>query len=184
VLAFECEDGLDEPYFSIMLTTPRMIDGTELTKPVEIDDTYKLIYEGIIIPTDNMCWRAVTYTFSSYIVGYSVTVMGETDQDRVFHIRAMGVSTNSTERVGTFYFRSWSARVSLFRPKAYLGDAAAAYANAAMAVFASILVRLMCFAHVYNVLSHVLDIYHILCYSVQIITMYFHMYQTSILALF
>lgn len=35
-----------EPYFSIMFTTPRMIDGTDLTKPIEMDDTYKLIYEG------------------------------------------------------------------------------------------------------------------------------------------
>jgi hypothetical protein len=77
-------------------------DKTQI--PVEIDDTYKLIYEGIIIPSDNMCWRAVTYIFSLYIVGYSVTVMGQTDQDRGFHIRAIGVSPNSTERVGTFYF--------------------------------------------------------------------------------
>ena len=77
------------------------------------------------------------------VAGYSVTVMGQSDQDRVFHIRAMGVSTNSNERVGTFFFRSWSDRVPLFRPRAYLGDAAAAYANAAALVFNSIAVRLM-----------------------------------------
>lgn len=102
-----------------------------------------------------MCWRdTISLTISLlYIIGYSVTVMGQTDQDRVFHIRAMGVSTNSTERVGSFYFRSWSPRVPLFRPRAYLGDAAAAYANAAMLVFASISIRLMCFAHVYKVSS-------------------------------
>lgn len=77
--------------------------------------------------------------------------MGQSDADRIFHIRAIGVSTNSTERVGTFYFRAWSARVPLFQPRAYLGDAANAYANAATAVFDSVLDRLMCFAHVYKV---------------------------------
>ena len=63
--------------------------------------------------------------------------MGQSDADRVFHVRAIGVSTNSNERVGTFYFRAWSARVPLFQPRAYLGDAAEAYANAA--VFDSVL---------------------------------------------
>jgi hypothetical protein len=87
------------------------------------------------------------------IAGYTVTVMGQSDADRVFHVRAIGVSTNSTERVGTFYFRAWSARVPLFRPRAYLGDAAHAYANAAAAVFDSVRDRLMCFAHVYKVRS-------------------------------
>lgn len=77
--------------------------------------------------------------------------MGQTDADRVFHIRALGVSTNSNERVGTFYFTAWKNRVPLFRPRAYLGDAAAAYANAAVVVFDSIVDRLMCFAHVYKV---------------------------------
>lgn len=85
-------------------------------------------------------------------VGYTVTVMGQSDQDRVFHIRAIGVSTNSTERVGNFYFQAWKSRVPLFRPRAYLGDAAAAYANAAMIVFICIIDRLMCFAHVYKVM--------------------------------
>lgn len=79
--------------------------------------------------------------------------MGQSDADRVFHVRAIGVSTNSNERVGTFYFRAWSARVPLFQPRAYLGDAAPAYANAAAAVFDSVRDRLMCFAHVYKVRS-------------------------------
>ena len=78
-------------------------------------------------------------------------VMGQSDQDKVSYIRAMGVSTNSNKRVGTFSLRSWSARVPLFRPRAYLGDAAATYANAAALVFNTIAVKLMCVAHVYKV---------------------------------
>ena len=76
-----------------------------------MDDTYKVIHEG-----------------------YSVTVMGQSDADRVFHVRAVGVSTNSDERVGRFYLNAWKARVPEFSPRAYLGDAAQAYANAAMAI--------------------------------------------------
>ena len=93
-----------------------------------MDDTYKVIHEG-----------------------YSVTVLGQTDADRVFHTRAIGISSNSTERVGAFYLRAWRDRVPLFTPRAYLGDAAEAYANAAREIFPSIAVRLMCFAHVYKV---------------------------------
>ena len=77
--------------------------------------------------------------------------MGQSDADRVFHVRAIGVSTNSNERVGTFYFRAWRARVSLFQPRVYLGDGAHAYANAAAVVFDSFRDRLMCFAHVFKV---------------------------------
>ena len=49
-----------------------------------MDDTYKVIHEG-----------------------YSVTVMGQSDADRVFHVRAVGVSTYSDERVGRFYLNAW-----------------------------------------------------------------------------
>jgi hypothetical protein len=128
VLAFEQEDSRSDPYFAIIFTTPRIIDGTHLTRPVEMDETYKLIYEG-----------------------YAVTVMGQTDGDRRFHPRAVGVSTNGNERVGKFYLQAWKERVPLFTPRAYLGDAAQAFANAALSVFPSIDVRLMCFAHVYKV---------------------------------
>ena len=82
-----------------------------------MDDTYKLIHEV-----------------------YTVTVLGQTGADRVFHTRAVGISTNSSER----------DRVPLFTPRAYLGDSAEAYANAALRIFPSIAVRLMCFAHVYK----------------------------------
>ena len=37
-----------------------------------------------------------------------------------------------------------------FAPTAYLGDAAEAFANATRAVFSSVQIRLMCFAHVYK----------------------------------
>ena len=128
VLDYEHDDQVRDPYFSILFSTPRLIDGTHQTRPIEMIDTDKLIHEG-----------------------YTVTVLGQTDADRVFHTRAVGISTNSTERVGAFYLRAWRDRVPLFTPRAYLGDAAEAYANAARQIFPSIAVRLMCFAHVYKV---------------------------------
>ena len=117
-----------DPFFAIFFSTPRLLAQTHLTRPVEIDDTYKLIYEG-----------------------YSVTLMGQTDSDRVFHVRGVGISTNSTEEVGEIYFTAWKQHVQGFSPSAYLGDAAEAYANSARAVFPDLATRLMCYAHVYKV---------------------------------
>ena len=81
VLAFEQDDYRSDAYFAIVFT-PRIINGTHLTRPVEMDETHKLIYEG-----------------------YAVTVMGQTDGDRRFHTRSVGVSTNGNERVGKFACR-------------------------------------------------------------------------------
>ena len=117
-----------DPFFAIFFSTPRLLAQTHLTRPVEIDDTYKLIYEG-----------------------YSVTLMGQTDSDRVFHVRGVGISTNSTEEVGEIYLTAWKQHVQGFSPSAYLGDAAEAYANSARAVFPDLATRLMCYAHVYKV---------------------------------
>ena len=125
---YEHDDGVRVPYFSILFSTPRLIDGTHLTRPIEMDDTYRLIHEG-----------------------YTITVLGQTDADRVFHTRVVGISKSKSERVGAFYLRAWRDRVPLFTPRAYLGDSAEAYANAALRIFPSIAVRLMCFAHVYKV---------------------------------
>lgn len=65
----------------------------------------------------------------------------------------MGVSKNSTEEVGRIYMDAIHQHVPEFAPIAYLGDAAEAFANAAKHVFPTILLRLMCYAHVYKVCS-------------------------------
>lgn len=62
----------------------------------------------------------------------------------------MGVSTNSTEEVGRIYMDAIRQHVPEFTPTAYLGDAAEAFANAAKHVFPTIVLRLMCYAHVYK----------------------------------
>ena len=63
----------------------------------------------------------------------------------------MGVATKSTEEVGKIYLRAIQDRAPDFMPTAYLADGAAAFANAAHAIFDSIDCRLMCFTHVYKV---------------------------------
>lgn len=68
-----------------------------------------------------------------------------------YKIRAIGVSTNSTQEVGEIYLRAIREHAPASLPTAYLGDGAEAFANAAIAVFDSITSRLMCFAHVYKV---------------------------------
>jgi hypothetical protein len=52
--------------------------------------------------------------------------------------RAVGVSTQSTMEVGRIFLNALKARVPEYVPRAYLGDAAEAFANAAKEVFPSI----------------------------------------------
>ena len=64
--------------------------------------------------------------------------------------RAIGVATNSTEEVGRVYMNAIHDYLPEFAPTAYLRDAAEAIANATQAVFPSVEIQLMCFAHVYK----------------------------------
>ena len=140
--AINMEGGLDEPYvysyvsdierrdpfFAMYFTTERLLDQTDLEGTLEMDDTYKVIHEG-----------------------YSATVIGQTDGNRVFHLRGIGVATNDTQEVGEVFLRAWRAHKPMFEPTLVLADAAEAYPNAARAVFPSIQKRNMCYAHVYKV---------------------------------
>lgn len=54
----------DEPFFALLMTTNGLLEETDLTSPIETDETYKLIYEG-----------------------YPVTVIGQSDMNRNFHVR-------------------------------------------------------------------------------------------------
>ena len=58
--------------------------------------------------------------------------------------RAIGVATNSTQEVGQIFMNALRDNVPGLQPKAYLGDAAEAFANAAQHVFGSNSIRLMC----------------------------------------
>lgn len=80
---------------------------------------------------------------------------GKNDQILILHDRAVGVATHSTEEVGKILLEAFKTHVPNFAPRAYLGDAAQAFANAAMSTFPSILIRLMCFIHVLKVNNYV-----------------------------
>ena len=54
----------DDPFFALLLSTRGLLDSMDLTGPIEMDETYKLIYEG-----------------------YPVTVIGQSDMNRKFHVR-------------------------------------------------------------------------------------------------
>ena len=142
----------EEAFFAMVLTTKRLLSLLDSSKPLETDETFKVMHEG-----------------------YALTLIGQSDMNRVWHLRlamqysvtikssckrlpsnsiylnrAIGVATNSTQEVGEIYLRAIKKHVPDFHPIAYLGDAAEAFANAAVAVFRSIIMRLMCFAHVYK----------------------------------
>ena len=103
------------------------MNSCALTRSIEIDETFKVIYEN-----------------------NPVTVIGYSDMDRVFHVLAIGVSMNSTQEVGECFPRALLKEVPNLRPAAYLGDCPEAFDNAARVVWPSTR-HLMCYAHVYKV---------------------------------
>lgn len=54
----------EDPFFALLLSTRGLLDSMDLTCPIEMDETYKLIYEG-----------------------YPVTLIGQSDMNRKFHVR-------------------------------------------------------------------------------------------------
>ena len=61
-LIVDCER--DEPFFVIILTTKWLLGEVDPSRPIETDETYKVIHEG-----------------------YPLTLIGQNDMDRKFHIR-------------------------------------------------------------------------------------------------
>ena len=54
----------DEPFLVMLLSTRGLLQGTDVTSPIETDETSKLIYEG-----------------------YPLTVIGQSDINKSFHVR-------------------------------------------------------------------------------------------------
>ena len=53
-----------EPFFAILLTTKRLISAFDSTRPIETDETFKVIHEG-----------------------YPLTLIGQSDMNRTWHPR-------------------------------------------------------------------------------------------------
>ena len=53
-----------EPFFAMVLTTKRLLSELDSTKPLETDETFKVIHEG-----------------------YALTLIGQSDMNRVWHLR-------------------------------------------------------------------------------------------------
>ena len=60
--AIDSERG--EPFFGILFSTKTLMDSFDSTRPIETDETYKVIHEG-----------------------YALTLIGQSDMNRVWHIR-------------------------------------------------------------------------------------------------
>lgn len=58
----DCER--DEPFFAIVLSTKKLLSEFDNTKPLETDETYKVMHEG-----------------------YALTLIGQSDMNRVWHVR-------------------------------------------------------------------------------------------------
>ena len=53
-----------EAFFAIVLSTRRLLSGLDSSRPIETDETFKVIHEG-----------------------YALTLIGQSDMNRVWHVR-------------------------------------------------------------------------------------------------
>jgi hypothetical protein len=53
-----------EPFVAIVLSTKRLLSGLDSSRPIETDETFKVIHEG-----------------------YALTLIGQSDMNRVWHVR-------------------------------------------------------------------------------------------------
>lgn len=58
----DCERN--DPFFAIVLTTKRLLGELDSSKPIETDETFKVMHEG-----------------------YALTLIGQSDMNRVWHVR-------------------------------------------------------------------------------------------------
>ena len=61
----------DEPFFVILISTPRLLRNMHLTRPLETDETFKVIHEG-----------------------YPLTLIGQSDMNRRFHRRSDSITSS------------------------------------------------------------------------------------------
>ena len=61
----------DEPFFVILISTPRLLRNMHLTRPLETDETFKVIHEG-----------------------YPLTLIGQSDMNRRFHLRSDSITSS------------------------------------------------------------------------------------------
>ena len=53
-----------DPFFAIVISTRRLLSGLDSSRPIETDETFKVIHEG-----------------------YALTLIGQSDMNRVWHVR-------------------------------------------------------------------------------------------------
>lgn len=58
-----------EPFFAIILSTRRLLSELDSSRPIETDETFKVIHEG-----------------------YALTLIGQSDMNRVWHLRYAGAN--------------------------------------------------------------------------------------------
>lgn len=66
----DCER--DEPFFAILLSTKLLLDQFNSMKPIETDETFKVMHEG-----------------------YALTLIGQSDMNRVWHLRYASSNSNT-----------------------------------------------------------------------------------------
>lgn len=121
-------DGSDPLHgkFCIVWSTKRM-STTDIGDVIHCDCTYKCAWNG-----------------------YPITMMGFSDKNRKFHPVILAVSTYETQAEFAFILNAWKNVNPNLNPRFLMADASEAVFNGAKLIWA-LLIRLMCYAHVYMV---------------------------------
>ncbi|XP_055310883.1 uncharacterized protein LOC129573806, partial [Sitodiplosis mosellana] len=120
----------DQKFFRIFYSTKRLLTHATLCNTLHCDGTYKQL-----------------------IHGFPILVIGITDMAIKFHLTGIGVCSGESTNDYKFLFDSLKLGVSKatdkeLRPKAVMGDGAAAISRAVQLSFEENVVRMMCFYHV------------------------------------
>ena len=78
VFEFTADDTRPDPFFTMLLSTRRLPDSVHKNRPLEMDETFKVIYEG-----------------------YPVTLIGQSDCDRMSTLwyTLMSLATSMTREL-------------------------------------------------------------------------------------
>lgn len=116
---------LEEQDLKLVISTRRSLSLIRRSRLVQIDATYKLIWQG-----------------------YPVIIVGTSDANHVFHPFAVAVTKGETAEDFAFVFRAVHEADLQWNPTILLADGSEAITNGFQAVFSHPFTRLMCFFHV------------------------------------
>lgn len=116
---------IDEQDLKIVISTKRLLQNLKKSAMVQIDATYKLIWQG-----------------------YPVMILGTSDKNQVFHPFGLAICKDEAAEDFAFIFRAFHNFDPHWNPSVLLADGSEAITGGFRSIFGEPAVRIMCFFHV------------------------------------